>query len=196
MPRPVKIDRDQALSKAMELFWIKGYEASSVQQLLDTMGMNSGSMYSAFGGKRALFVACIELYASALNFMVEELLRKPDNPVGAISNFLKATLIHTPKDIQQRGCLIVNTITEEANNDDELVTLAARKQCIIIDALEDRITEGQKTGLISNHESANNLANFLVNNIHGLRVTGRIPENDTSHVDSMIRIALGVLDVK
>jgi len=191
MARPIEINREQALSQAMEVFWSQGYEASSVQNLLDAMGMNRGSMYSAFGDKRSLFLAAVDEYARTLDELVEGLIIAPENPLDAIRGFFNMSLFQMPAEYQAKGCLLVNTITEMSGNDDTLAVIANDKMRKVFSAIEARIIEGQEVGLINRNNSAKTYADFLMNSMKGFRVTSRLSSGMTSDVESMS----GVLDI-
>ena len=62
MARPKEFERDVVLDRAMRVFWSRGYEATSIQALVDRMGIQRGSLYGTFGHKRALFFAAIDRY--------------------------------------------------------------------------------------------------------------------------------------
>src|SRR5215831_3253346 len=66
MPRPKAFDPDEALQKAMQVFWERGYAATSVEDLVQRMGINRFSLYSTFGGKHQLFVAALERYRETI----------------------------------------------------------------------------------------------------------------------------------
>jgi len=193
MARPIEIDRQQALYQAMEVFWGQGYEASSVQTLLDAMGMNRGSMYSAFGDKRALFLAAIDEYTHSLDELVKTLVVAPENPVEAIRGFFTSVVSQVPEEYCTKGCLLVNTITEMSGVDDELAIVANEKMKKVFAAIENRITEGQEKGLINCGISANTYANYLQNSMKGFRVTSRLEEGRRSLSDIM-ELTLSVLD--
>ena len=62
MARPKQFDRDEALERAMAVFWRRGYEGTSVRDLVEHMGINRGSLYDTFGDKRTLFLAAVDRY--------------------------------------------------------------------------------------------------------------------------------------
>ena len=86
--RPREFDTEQALERAMEVFWADGYEAASVQTLLDAMGINRGSMYDTFGDKHALFLAAIEHYGTTVFRCFEQDLACP----GPVLECIRRTL--------------------------------------------------------------------------------------------------------
>lgn len=124
MARPIEFDRDKARDRALLLFWEKGYQATSLQDLLLSLGISRSSLYATFGDKRSLFVECLDLFAErtqrvllnagqerpaleALQFFFERHLSGP--------GFSKASL----------GCLLVSTVLEMAGVDDDLADRAS-----------------------------------------------------------------------
>ncbi len=84
MPRQKQFDPDRALGNAMELFWEKGYEATSVQDLVDRMGINRFSMYDTFGSKHQLFMSAINRYQEVLASTVLAELEDSEQGIGSI----------------------------------------------------------------------------------------------------------------
>jgi TetR/AcrR family transcriptional repressor of nem operon len=122
--RPLEFDRDDALQAAMQLFWRQGYGATSLNQLLQNMNIGRSSFYAAFGDKRALFVEALELFSERTRRILRESVQ-PD-PAARIYDFFQHTLFDVPRRRAQRGCLMVNTVLELADVDDELSELATR----------------------------------------------------------------------
>ena len=124
MARPLEFDRDRALQSAMKLFWRQGYSATSLQQLLECMAISRSSFYASFGDKRALFVECLELFAERTRaFLQRE--RESNGPLGGIRGFFEYTLLRVPAERAGLGCMMVNSILELADVDDELNSLAS-----------------------------------------------------------------------
>ena len=91
--RPKEFDRKEALESAMEVFWAKGFEGTSVCDLLDGMGINRGSMYDTFGDKRALFLAAIDHYRQEVAGQLVEGLFAPGSPLENIRKILGENLL-------------------------------------------------------------------------------------------------------
>ena len=116
MGRPYEFDRQETLSRAMEVFWEKGYKATSIQDLVDRMGIKRGSIYNTFGDKHALFLAAIEHYGESVT---SEMVKVLEAPGPAIENLYKfySRLLRTPRENRMKGCLISNTVVELAPHD-------------------------------------------------------------------------------
>ena len=114
-----------ALEAAIECFWHRGYEATSVPDLADKMGMSGPSLYNAYGDKRALFARALDHYvdqsARALIKRFEELLP----PKQAVRRFIAEIIENSVNDRERRGCFLINSALEVAPHDTELRALIA-----------------------------------------------------------------------
>ena len=118
--RPRSFDRDQALDAAVLVFWDKGYDGSSIEDLTHAMGINRPSLYATFGNKRDLFMQAIDRYAATHGNRTFSAFRlEPDNR-KAIERFFDASIECALAEGTPRGCLINTVATEAAENDAEL----------------------------------------------------------------------------
>jgi TetR/AcrR family transcriptional repressor of nem operon len=125
MPRPTEFDTERALDRALLLFWRKGYQATSLADLTEAMGIGRGSFYAAFGDKRALFEACLERFARRTRGILLDAMRDRP-PLDALQFFLERHLHgHDPRSASL-GCMLVNTVLELAAVDDALSERAGR----------------------------------------------------------------------
>ncbi|WP_457310464.1 TetR/AcrR family transcriptional regulator [Sphingomonas sp. UYAg733] len=105
--RPRSFDRQEALRRAMELFWEKGFEGASMTDLTEAMGIASPSLYAAFGSKDALFREAVALYQASVGNDIWEALEREPGIAAAIAAFLTNTAIAYGPGDRPRGCLIV-----------------------------------------------------------------------------------------
>ena len=127
MSRPLEFDRPRAVNKALALFWRKGYQASSLADLLAAMGIGRSSFYAACTDKRSLFIECLDLFAART---LELLQRARDEvpPVDALQSFFERNFIGARGAGAVKGhwgCMLVNTVLEMAGVDDELAARAS-----------------------------------------------------------------------
>jgi len=116
MPKNILFDKSEATKKALNLFWMKGYEATSLSDLTEELGIGKGSFYNTFGSKRELFNTCLTVvYEGGVNG-VKELLNQENDPILGIRRYLEFHSENLLKDVQSKGCLIVNTSTEMAHD--------------------------------------------------------------------------------
>ena len=131
MARPPEFDRSKAVNKALVLFWRKGYQASSLADLLSAMGIGRSSFYAAFTDKRTLFLECLDLFAARTVDVVQRA-RTEMPPVDALQHFFERNFVGVPGSgvaasaSRHWGCMLVNTVLEMAGVDDELAERASR----------------------------------------------------------------------
>ncbi len=120
MGRPRSFDEEKALEAATACFWARGYEATSVRDLSDSMGIAGASLYNAYGGKRALFAAALDHYCN--RSMRERIARIEANKNGlaAIRAFFEEIVEGSMKDTARKGCFLVNAVLEMAPRDPRL----------------------------------------------------------------------------
>ena len=111
MARPREFDVDAVLDRATDLFWARGYEATSVQELVDTLGVNRASLYATFGDKAQLFEAVLRRYGERVNGALLETLGPPAAGAEAVRAWFKVLIEKATQPGGPRGCLMLNTLT-------------------------------------------------------------------------------------
>lgn len=120
MARLKEFDENLAVDAAVDCFWSRGYEATSVRDLAQQMGIGGASLYNAFGGKRALFRRSLERYADRSTRERIARLEAGHRPKEAIRAFLAEVIERSLKDTDRKGCLLVNSALDVAPHDAEL----------------------------------------------------------------------------
>jgi TetR/AcrR family transcriptional regulator, transcriptional repressor for nem operon len=174
MPRPPAFNSDTALSAALETFWRSGYNGSSIQVLLDAMGLNRGSLYNSFGDKQTLFRKAIDHYYQHVTRLVVALLEQSPNPVQGMVAVFELSLIDLPDLEIQKGCLLVNTVSELSDTEPELARHALRLLQEVREAFAHALQRAADSGQWSNPDADPwQAAELLFNFLTGLRVTAR-----------------------
>jgi len=176
MARPQEFDSDQVIRQAMDVFWRKGFEATSIQDLVDATKVNRGSLYNKFGDKAGFFAAVMEAYAATAPSGKLARAAADEGTSGrqAIETFFTEQVERGCADREQRGCLIVNTAAELVARDPaiaEWMKAASRKMETVFFTLVER---GQASGEIAPWRDARALARFLFSAVQGLIVTGKV----------------------
>ncbi|WP_433761570.1 TetR/AcrR family transcriptional regulator [Nocardia sp. CA-135398] len=173
MARTKSFDPDEAVAKAMEVFWRKGYARTTPQDLLDAIGIGRGSLYNAFAGKHDLFQRALRRYQAQETVRVIDLLDGPGQPRARVHAALTMVLDAARTDTERRGCLAANTAVE-LGGDDEMVDLLVRR---IFDRQHDAfrgaIEEGQRAGEFAEDLDPDAAATFLLATINGMRVLAK-----------------------
>lgn len=119
MPWEKSFDEKEVLKLAMQVFWEKGYEAASIADLLERTGLNRGSLYNAYGGKRKLFTSALLAYDLEYRRAALAQLESLDSPKQAFVMLFDSLVKETIEDEGKKGCFIVNTTLEFSSHDEE-----------------------------------------------------------------------------
>ena len=189
MARPKKFDEAETLQKALKVFWKKGYSGTSMSDLVSAMAINAPSLYDTYGDKHKLFMASLNSYlGSQLDWMRS--LSEQTIPVKEIiGTLLKALVADTLNDPERKGCFMVNTVTELANQDEQVLKVAIQNEKDVRSILAALIVKGQQSGEISTAHNAEILAMYLFTTIMGVRVVAST-NFDKKFLDSTLEFAI------
>jgi len=179
-----------ALDAATELFWRKGYEAASMRELLDAMGIGRGSFYDTFGDKHALFLAALDRFQEVRTSWLEEVLR--GEGLDGIEEVFRGSLDGLFQFQPRRGCLLANSAVELAPHDPEVAARISGYIDRTEEAFHGALGRARDRGEIPSEGDPRALARFLVNTLHGLRVLARAGA-DRETLEDTVRVALGAL---
>jgi len=168
MARPREFDRDDALERAMSVFWAKGYAGTSTDDLLEAMSIGRQSMYAAFGDKRRLYVEALERYQNDSVAGHLDRLRSAPSPIAGIESLLVG-LIPLDRTARSLGCMGVGSIGEFGTTDTELNALRAPSGAILFRALVERLQAARKAGEIDSSLDAEHAARFVQATMQGKR---------------------------
>lgn len=193
MPLNKQFDIEETLSKAMRTFWERGYEATSVQDLIDSTGINRGSLYSTYGDKRALFLAALGKYDKDVRRNTLRELEDDHSPRNAIRELLVCFSIKRLAKGDTAGCLITNTALELAAHDPDIRRIVAHAQEQIEDFFCRMILRGQELGEVSAAVSPPRMAKGLLASLSGLLVLIR-SRPDEALLTAIIEDAMAKLE--
>jgi len=138
MPRSRKFDENSLLDAAIELFWVHGYAATSLAQVSTATGVTNGSLYQAYGSKRALFLAAYRKYcAQRVAIVADVFTRERPGIEQAVTAYFDAIVANCAAHADRRGCLMLNTISE-LGTDPDIADISSAT----VDAMEDAVAEG------------------------------------------------------
>ncbi|HVN03700.1 MAG TPA: helix-turn-helix domain-containing protein [Bryobacteraceae bacterium] len=169
MARTREFDGDEALQAASRVFWEKGYEATSVQDLVDATGVNRASLYQTFGNKRALFQKALDRFACDQN--VQQTAAGAPAGMARIRAALRLAGEQAAADV--RGCMIVNAIVERAAQDEKMQAVGRSTRLHLEQFFARELAEAERHGEIPPGRDRRALARFLANALFGLRVTAK-----------------------
>lgn len=172
MPLEKQFNKQEALGRALEAFWSRGFEATSMQDLVDCMGINRGSLYATFGDKRALFLATLESYDEGRRRMLAEFEKRLE-PRDAIRHVFLAFTRDVSEAGGNKGCFITNTALELAPHDDVIREFVASAQVDVEQYFVRMIRKGKASGDIGQHVRPADAARGLLASLLGLLVLTR-----------------------
>ena len=161
MARPREFDTDEALNAAMEAFWDRGYEATSMADLMEATGLQKGSLYKAFGSKHELFTRALERYQDDNYARMQRALEGTGSATEGLRRWLKLILRTCSGQGARRGCFGVNSIVELGPHD-EAIAARLRRHFVDVEKLLARtIARGQERGELRDDRSPEELAEVL-----------------------------------
>jgi TetR/AcrR family transcriptional regulator, transcriptional repressor for nem operon len=194
MPRPREFDETAALDAAIECFWRRGYEATSLRDLTAAMGLTAPSLYNAFGDKEELFGRALERYLDQTTRNRLQRLEQTLAPKKAIESFFAEIIEHSVEDRQRKGCFLVNSALEIAPHDSDCRAVIAAQFGDIEAFFKRCISKAQTDRTVPPDVNAGDAARLLLGVLLGIRVLARSkPDRDV--LEGVARPALALLDV-
>jgi TetR/AcrR family transcriptional repressor of nem operon len=173
MPWEKNFDTDEAIDKATQVFWAKGFEATSLADLLKEMGINKGSFYNAFGSKKSLFTQSLLKYDREQRRQVLEQLSSLQDPILAINTLFDALVEQSLADVERKGCFLVNTALDLPNHDEDIQKTVKKGLNDFEAFFEQQVRLGISTGAIPDRVNITVTAKGLLTLVVGLRVLAR-----------------------
>lgn len=172
--RPRTFDRDAALTAAVRLFWERGYEATSVSDLTDAMGIRPASLYAAFGDKKALFKEAVEAYGRSPEgaFMSNALAEEP-TAREAFARILNEAAAIYPDPSHPAGCLTISAATNVTPQDAEMETFLRDLRNTNLKRFEARLQQAQSDGELPPSADPKALAHYFAAVIQGMSQQAR-----------------------
>jgi TetR/AcrR family transcriptional repressor of nem operon len=193
MARPREFDEQAVLDAASDIFWAKGFEATSTRDLSARTGLTPSSIYAAFGDKRGLFRRSLDHYLARLRRKMTHL-EAMVSPGQAITGFFHDTIERSLEDPLQRGCMLVNCALEASPQDPEFRNAIAEELKLIEQFFLSRVVVGQRCGDISRAHPADDVARQLLALLLGVRVLARV-RPDRSLLTGAVAQTLALLDL-
>lgn len=190
MGRRLKFDRDEALQKAMQLFWENGYNDTSIQNLIDEIGIKPGSFYNTFKDKYSIFLESLNLYGDFVLTYSRETLVNDRSPVGNIEKYFND--LASSSDYKWKVCLVVKTIVEVVPKNDEVLGIVKGILSEIKSCFHECLKRGQEMGEIPKDKDIMALSSFYTTVTDGLIISGKT-KISISETNDIIKIILSTL---
>jgi TetR/AcrR family transcriptional repressor of nem operon len=173
--RPREFDVDEALDAAMEAFWAKGYEATSLSDLMSATGLHKGSLYQAFGDKHSLFVQALKRYLGGMLQAKNEVLAKAESPLDGIRGVLHRMVEILDDSPCPMGCMAINALVELAPHDDEVRDVMLRHIGHMRASMHEVVAKAQAAGQMSKDRPPEVVTAILLTMIAGIGTTIKGP---------------------
>ena len=193
MARHKEFDRDEALHKAMEVFWSRGYEAASIQDLVKHMGINRQSLYDTFGDKHALYLQALDRYREVEGRRMFELLERPGSVKKTLRQLFEGVVERALCDGQRRGCFMGNATSELAGRCKETAARTCSNMAATEEAFYRALLRGKKEGELKGVRDPRAVARFLYSSLQGLVLMAKATQ-DRKTLDDVVKVTLSVLD--
>ncbi|MGE3342877.1 MAG: TetR/AcrR family transcriptional regulator, partial [Vicinamibacterales bacterium] len=151
MPWDKQFNVEAVLDKAVRAFWARGYEATSMQDLVRQTGVNRASLYATYGDKHALFLAALRMYDGRLRHERLAEIERTCGPREAIRRLLLSFASGVSEKVTPRGCFLTNTALELAGHDAEASRVVAHAQREIEAFFGRMVKKGKATGEFGAH---------------------------------------------
>ena len=193
MARHKEFDRDQALQRAMEVFWARGYEAASIDHLVGQMGINRQSLYDTFGDKHALYLQALDYYAEVESRRLFELLEGDGSVKRAFRQLFAGVIERSLRGGERRGCFMGNAMSELAGRCKETAARTGSNMAAIEEAFYRALLRGKKEGELKRVHQPRAVARFLFCSLQGVLLTAKAaPDRET--LEDVVKITLSVVD--
>lgn len=195
MARLKEFDEERALDAAVDCFWLRGYEATSVRDLADAMGIGGTSLYNAYGDKRALFGRALERYAQ--RSMRDRIARMEagHRPKAAIRAFIAEIVERSLADPERKGCLLVNSALDVAPHDAEIGKVVAGHLDELRAFFRRNIEAAHRNGQVAPRTDPEEVSAHLLGVVLGIRVLARTGARRRL-LEAVARPALDLLEQK
>ncbi|QBY05668.1 TetR/AcrR family transcriptional regulator [Thalassotalea sp. HSM 43] len=185
MAKTAKFDRQDVVDRATNLYWKKGFHATSMRNLQDEIDLRPGSIYAAFGSKDGLFKEALRNYTDMGLAQLEQLTVEYDSPITVLKAFIKAQVIDSQENAPNGVCMLSKTISELTEENQDLIDITKQHLAEIANEFIVLIKQAQDMSLIKSNKSAEDLASHLQVQIAGLRTFAKV-HNDKDKLDAMI----------
>ncbi|WP_324027037.1 TetR/AcrR family transcriptional regulator [Maribacter sp. BPC-D8] len=177
MPKEKTYDKAQVVDTVINLFQKKGYNGTSMQDIVETTKLGRSSIYNSFDSKQGLFEEVLKSYGARYNKLITKAIDCSSNAFEAIHNIFGVHINVIVNDKTHSGCLWVNTKAELWNTDKYMTEVLKKSQKDFLNLFVNLVELGQKEKTINSNSNAESYALYLITAIHGLRLTGKSHQN-------------------
>jgi len=185
MGRQLTFNRDEKLKQAMRLFWAKGYEATSMQELVNTLGINRFSLYNTFGDKRTLFLEAMDRYGKSVLQRLMEPLLAPEAGMSAIFAYLNNLGQGLTMASGDSGCFFQNAVAECGPEDEDIRSQVELTFVQLEGLLEQALRRAVERGELKSLQDPQQGARFIVTHLQGVILLRKATRDSSRVLDSL-----------
>ncbi len=191
MPKVKLFDEKLILEKAMELFWKKGFHATSIRDLVTHLGISRSSIYDTYGGKNELFYKAFQLYRTTSIKGFSDFLNLQENVKIGLRKLFEMAIEQSIADMDRKGCFVVNTTTELVPGDIEIQKILKENENTFVNLFYEFLLKGEQSGEISKGKNLKSIANLYYTLYNGIKVVSKVQPNSKellSSVDTVLTL--------
>ena len=193
MARQKEFDRDEVLHKAMEAFWARGYEGTSIQDLVKHMGINRQSIYDTFGDKHTLFLQALDRYREIQSRRLFEVLERPGSMKNNLRRLFEDAVVRALSEEGRWGCFVGNSISELAGRCKETATRTCNSVAVAEKMFKRALERGKQQGEFTGVRDSRAVARFLYSSLQGVIMMAKT-SRDRKVLNDVVKVTLSVLD--
>ncbi|GAB5466664.1 MAG: TetR/AcrR family transcriptional regulator [Candidatus Kapaibacteriales bacterium] len=192
MPRKKEFIENDVLIDAVDIFWSKGYSATSIQDLVSGLKINRASLYDTFGGKKELFNKGFDWYCKGNAENLQRLLLQYPDPKVGFKIILDKAIEESCSQNENKGCFVVNTTTELLPGDADVQSRIEESNERVKSIFHQYLINGKKGGYLKTDVDLKSLASFIFTFMNGLRVISTVDRSRES-LDSNAKLLLAMV---
>lgn len=192
MPRQKDFDEAVVLDRAVNLFWDKGFNGASMQEVVDRLGISRSSLYDTFGDKRQLFIKSLHRYQQQQGGAWMAKAEQSNATLPFLREMFETAIREIAHDTQSKGCFMVNAAVELAPHDPEVAQIVDNNRCQMENTIAALIRKGQLNGEISTKRDAMQLSRFLFHVFSSIRLAAK-SEVELDELKDIVEVAFSVL---
>ena len=193
MARTKDFDENEVLTRAMNIFWTRGYNTTSMEDLVGGLGISRSSLYDTYTDKHTLFIKALENYQQIGYNRIQGIVNSHESSKEKIKKLIELAANGSSDDKKRMGCFMMNAGVEVAPHDKEVSKLVCSNDQQMEETFYQLIQKGKKNGEIKTRRDSRSLAKFILNTVKGLQVTVK-SISDKSVYHEIIALAVATLD--
>lgn len=193
MARTKQFDQEKVLEKAMNLFWEKGYHDTSMQDLIDGLGINRASLYDTFGSKKELYDLALNKYIDQNEKVIAGFLYYQTNIRQGLYLLFERMIDDALNDNKPRGCFTVSAISELAASDEKVYQRASKNRLITEEIYINYLQYGVNHSQVSPYKDLKAISSYLISLQNGIKLLSKIQPNKEELL-KIVSTGLAVLD--